>query len=62
MDCILEEIQPRGSIHKYIGWPVCFMGSTTKMAPINEGRNNLGPRLELLWEDLGPRMNYLEKI
>jgi hypothetical protein len=51
MDCILEEIQPRGSICKYIGWLVCSMGPTTNMAPINAGQDNLGPRV-----------NYLGKI
>jgi hypothetical protein len=51
MDCILEEIQPQGSICKYIGWLVCSMGPTTNMAPINAGQDNLGPRV-----------NYLGKI
>jgi hypothetical protein len=51
MDCILEEIESRGSIYKYIGWPVCFIGPTTNVAPINAGQDNLGPH-----------MNYLGKI
>jgi hypothetical protein len=51
MDCILEEIQPRGSIRKYIGLPVCFVGPTTNVTPINVGQNNVGPC-----------MNYLGKI